>query len=80
MKKYLFPFIAVSALAGGVLMACLHHNSNGNLLNANIEALIQTEYDTRPCAWGYGVCEYVDIIDGEIVTWDTEGVFIEPSN
>jgi hypothetical protein len=77
MKKYLFPLIAVSALAGCVLMACLHHNSKSNFLNANVEALIQTEYDTRICAWGFGICEYVDIIDGEEVRWETEGVFID---
>lgn len=78
MKKYVLPLIAATALVGGILMASLHHNANSNLFSSNVEALIQTEYDTRICAWGFGICEYVDIIDGKEVTWDTEGVFIEP--
>ena len=78
MKKLFLPLIAATALVGGVLMANLHHNTNSNLLSSNVEALIQTEYDTRICAWGFGICEYIDIIDGETVKWDTEGVFIEP--
>ena len=76
MKKFVLPLIAVITLVGGILMASLHHNTNSNLLSSNVEALIQTEYDTRICAWGFGICEYVDIIDGKVVTWDTEGVFI----
>ena len=75
-KKYCLSLAMVIALVGGILTMCLHLNPDDNLLNENVEALIQTEYDTKVCAYDEDTCVFWDIIDGEDVFFVVDGVFI----
>lgn len=47
-----------------------------NHISFCLEALSQTEYDSRICAEDEDICTYHDIVNGEDIYEDFPGVFI----
>ena len=76
MRTLVLPSIVGILLAGGILLALLHRSPEDKMPKANVEALIQTEYDTKTCAYDEDTCVFWDIIDGEDVFFVVDGVFI----